>query len=117
MAVFGMCLSLLHPGFVAKAAHSIVLIHPLTPRTRLGHFPLIRIYSNSLPLCFVFIEQKHMTGPSTGSGYIPAGAMSPKSQQEMAEKLKSLKRRFDDLEEVCFVLSLFMIIGDVKGTW
>jgi len=45
-----------------------------------------------------------MTGPSTGLGYVPAGTMSPKSQQEMAEKLKSLKRRFDELEEVCLAV-------------
>ena len=58
-----------------------------------------------------------MTGPSTGSGYFPAGTMSPKSQQEMAEKLKSLKRRFGELEEVRLALCLFLIIGEVKVTW
>jgi len=57
-----------------------------------------------------------MTGPSTGSGCVPAGTMSPKSQQEMAEKLKSLKRRFDELEEVCLALCLFLIIGEVEDT-
>lgn len=30
MAVFGMCLSFAPLGFVAKAAPSVVLIHPLT---------------------------------------------------------------------------------------
>ena len=53
-----------------------------------------------------------MAGSAAGSAPSLVVPLSPKSQQEMAEKLKSLKRRFEEQDEVCVGPFQSTVIGE-----